>query len=225
MTGANDRTVPALSHDRLRQILQRYGREGFQPRFAHKRMTVVIERTSLRHFRRQAASSLEDSYDRVQQTKAGAGHSHRVVFPGFFTSAGDAAGPQGFGSSPISCMSQNICGSFFVGPPEPLAKGEATTQLGGPGGSIKVKVDGANPSTTYEVRMLSQVLGPPPPGVVVGLLTTDANGDGTGTFPLVLGETYVSGAQLWRDSDSTTTCLEPFCSATDPRIVTAFIVQ
>jgi len=64
-----------------------------------------------------------------------------------------------------------------------------------------------------------------PFGTVVGFLPTDANGDGTGTFPLILGETYLSGAQLWRDSDSTTTCLGPFCSATDPRIVTAFTVQ
>jgi len=143
------------------------------------------------------------------------------------TSPGHTAGPQGFGSSLIPCpnvLPNSLCGDFYspVAGPEPLNSGTATTQLGGPGGNVKVKVDGAKPNVTYEVRMLS-ALGPPPLGFVVGYLTTDSSGDGSGTFALVPGERYLSGVQLWRNSDGASTAIGPFFSDTDPRIVTAFI--
>ena len=97
-------------------------------------------------------------------------------------------------------------------------------------GILKVKVDGAFPNATYEVVMISQGGGQ---FDVVGLLSTDVNGDGDVNIPLA-SDTYASGVILIRDSDNSGSapippgCFPGPCSPTgsgaDPRIFTGFII-
>jgi len=158
-------------------------------------------------------------------------HAHRLFLVCAFlvvvvlTVPGHAAGPQGFGSSLIPCT-PNLCGVFFVFPPDPLTKGEASTNIGGPQAKLKVKIEGAAPLVTYDVRMLTESMGPPF-GMVVGTLSTDLNGDGSGTY-IMPQDTYLTGVQLWRDSDGGCAILPfpapPPPGCTDPRIVTGFVV-
>lgn len=133
-----------------------------------------------------------------------------------------------FKSELLSCpnTSTSICGSFYstVAGLEPLIDGIASVSATG---ILKVKVNGASPSTTYEVVMISSA-----GGVfdVVGFLSTDAFGDGVVNIPLPL-DTYASGVILMRDSDFGGGCAFPpafpSCptgSGADPRIFTGFVI-
>jgi len=143
------------------------------------------------------------------------------------TSPAHSAGPPPFKSELLPCPNApfDVCGNLYVVTvnPEPLTDGSAVVSATN---ILKVKVDGAFPNDTYEVVMISSVGGQ---FDVVGLLSTDANGDGSVNIPLPLS-TYASGVILLRDSDNSGACAFPpipSCptgSGRDPRIFTGFTV-
>ncbi len=142
------------------------------------------------------------------------------------TSPAHSAGPPPFKSELLPCPNafNDVCGNLYVvNVPEPLTDGKVVVSAAN---VLKVTVDGAFPNATYEVVMISSAGGP---FGVVGLLPTDANGDGSVSIPLPLS-TYASGVILLRDSDNSGPCLFPpqlSCptgSGADPRIFTGFTV-